>query len=83
MAHGLDLFLPTDRRNATVSELHKRGYAEQMFLSHDFGIPIADGLDWYPPESLRQFRSGGALTVETVFVSGGRRGLEMERTRGR
>src|SRR3984893_18516112 len=50
--YGIDLFLPTDRRNATVSELLRRGYAERMFISQDFDIPIANGLDWYPPEVL-------------------------------
>lgn len=52
--YGLDLFLPTDRRNATVTELLERGYAERMFLSQDFDIPIAAGLDWYPPEMVEQ-----------------------------
>jgi phosphotriesterase-related protein len=60
--YGIDLFLPTDRRNATVSELLRRGYAEQMFLSQDFDIPIANGLDWYPPEVLEQLQAAGAAT---------------------
>ena len=47
--YGIDLFLPTPQRNATLLELLKRGYAERMFLSQDFDIPIANGLDWYPP----------------------------------
>jgi phosphotriesterase-related protein len=58
--YGLDLFLPTDRRNATVLELLKRGYAERMFLSQDFDIPIASGLDWYPPEVIEQLQASGA-----------------------
>lgn len=52
--YGLDIFLPTDQRNATVIELLKRGYVERMFLSQDFDIPIANGLDWYPPEMFEQ-----------------------------
>jgi phosphotriesterase-related protein len=60
--YGIDLFLPTDRRNATVSELLRRGYAEQMFLSQDFAIPIANGLDWYPPEVVQQLEAAGAAT---------------------
>jgi phosphotriesterase-related protein len=47
--YGLDIFLPTEQRNSTVVELLGRGYAERMFLSQDFDIPIAAGLDWYPP----------------------------------
>jgi phosphotriesterase-related protein len=60
--YGLDIFLPTDRRNATVGELLRRGYAERMFLSQDFDIPIANGLDWYPPEVLEQLQAAGAAT---------------------
>jgi phosphotriesterase-related protein len=60
--YGIDLFLPTDRRNATVLELLKRGYASQMFLSQDFDIPIANGLDWYPPEMIEQLQAAGAAT---------------------
>src|SRR5919202_108685 len=57
--YGLDVFLPTDRRNATVVELLGRGYAERIFLSQDFDIPIAAGLDWYPPEFVEQMQSAG------------------------
>jgi phosphotriesterase-related protein len=60
--YGIDLFLPTDRRNATASELLRRGYEEQMFLSQDFDIPIANGLDWYPPEVIQQLEAAGAAT---------------------
>jgi phosphotriesterase-related protein len=60
--YGIDLYLPTDRRNATVLELLGRGYAERMFLSQDFDIPIANGLDWYPPEMVEQFEATGAAT---------------------
>jgi phosphotriesterase-related protein len=58
--YGIDLFLPTDRRNATVLALLERGYAERMFLSQDFDIPIANGLDWYPPEMIEQLEAAGA-----------------------
>jgi phosphotriesterase-related protein len=60
--YGIDLFLQTDKRNATVLELLARGYAERMFLSQDFDIPIAEGLDWYPPEMIEQFEASGAAT---------------------
>jgi phosphotriesterase-related protein len=58
--YGLDLYLPTDRRNATVTELLNRGYAERIFLSQDFNIPIANGLDWFPPEVIEQLQAAGA-----------------------
>jgi phosphotriesterase-related protein len=60
--YGIDLFLPTDRRNATVLSLLERGHAERMFLSQDFDIPIANGLDWYPPEVVQQLQAAGAAT---------------------
>jgi phosphotriesterase-related protein len=60
--YGIDLFLPTDRRNTTVLALLERGYAERMFLSQDFDIPIASGLDWYPPEVVEQLQAAGAAT---------------------
>jgi phosphotriesterase-related protein len=60
--YGIELILPTDRRNATVLALLERGYADRMFLSQDFDIPIAAGLDWYPPEMIEQFEAAGAGT---------------------
>ena len=60
--YGIDLFLPTAKRNATVLELLRRGYADRMFLSQDFDIPIANGLDWYPPEVIEQLEAAGAAT---------------------
>jgi phosphotriesterase-related protein len=60
--YGIDLYLPTDRRNATVLALLERGYAERIFLSQDFDIPIAAGLDWFPPEVVEQMQAAGAAT---------------------
>ena len=44
--YGLDIFLPTEKRNATVLALLERGYAERMFLSQDF----CSSIDWFPRE---------------------------------
>lgn len=44
--YGLDLFLPTAKRNATTLALLERGYADRMFLSQDYCSTI----DWFPPE---------------------------------
>jgi phosphotriesterase-related protein len=55
--YGLEIFLPTDRRNATVTALLERGYADRMFLSQDFCAT----LDWYPPEMGRQLMEQGAV----------------------
>jgi phosphotriesterase-related protein len=86
--YGLDVFLPTARRNATVLELLRRGYADRMFLSQDFDIPIANGLDWYPPEVVEQLRAAGAAPdwsmtflferVIPELVAGGMTGRQLE-----
>jgi phosphotriesterase-related protein len=44
--YGLDIYLPTDRRNATVLALLERGRADRMFLSQDYCSTI----DWFPLE---------------------------------
>jgi phosphotriesterase-related protein len=44
--YGLDTFLPTDRRNATVLALLEKGRADRMFLSQDYCSTI----DWFPRE---------------------------------
>jgi len=54
--YGLEIFLPVERRNATVTALLERGYADRMFLSQDFCAT----LDWYPPEIGRQLMESGA-----------------------
>jgi phosphotriesterase-related protein len=54
--YGLEIFLPMERRNATVIALLERGYAERMFLSQDFCAT----LDWYPPEVGKQMMEAGA-----------------------
>jgi phosphotriesterase-related protein len=44
--YGLDIYLPTEPRNATVLALLERGYADRMFLSQDYCSTI----DWFPLE---------------------------------
>jgi phosphotriesterase-related protein len=44
--YGLDIFLPTERRNATVLALLENGRADRMFLSQDYCSTI----DWFPLE---------------------------------
>ena len=48
--YGLDIILPTEKRNATVVELAKRGYADRMMLSQDACATI----DWFPEELVKQ-----------------------------
>lgn len=58
--YGIDLYLPTERRNATVLELLARGYTERVFLSQDFSVPIAEGLDWFTAKQMERSRTSGA-----------------------
>jgi phosphotriesterase-related protein len=51
--YGLDLFLPTDKRNETVLALLEKGHADRMFLSQDY----CSTLDWFPPEVQEQLRA--------------------------
>ena len=55
--YGLDIFLPTERRNATVTALLERGYVDRMHLSQDYCPTI----DWYPIEAAHQLAEGGAF----------------------
>jgi phosphotriesterase-related protein len=54
--YGLELFLPIEKRNATVTALLERGYADRMFLSQDYCAT----LDWYPVEVEEQLLAAGA-----------------------
>ena len=47
---GIDIFLPTDRRVATVAKLCEMGYAAKMVLSHD----AACYFEWADPTLLKQ-----------------------------
>ena len=46
---GIDRYLPTEKRVATIAKLCERGYAGQMVLSHDASCFF----DWYPAEAVR------------------------------
>jgi phosphotriesterase-related protein len=48
--YGLDIILPTDKRNATVTALLERGHADRMFLSTD----ACAEFDWFPWEMVEQ-----------------------------
>src|SRR3954447_3017996 len=55
--YGLEMFLPIDRRNATLAELLRRGHAERLHLSQDFCATI----DWFPPEAEQAMLDGGLI----------------------
>jgi len=54
--YGLEIFLPIEKRNATVTALLERGYADRMFLSQDYCAT----LDWYSVEVEEQLLAAGA-----------------------
>ena len=54
--YGLEIFLPIEKRNATVTALLERGYADRMFLSQDYCAT----LDWYPVEVEQQLLDAGS-----------------------
>jgi phosphotriesterase-related protein len=55
--YGIEMYLPTERRNATVLALLERGYADRMFLSADSCASI----DWFPDEIEEQLLEQGAV----------------------
>jgi phosphotriesterase-related protein len=55
--YGLEMFLPMERRNATVMALLERGYADRMFLSQDYCATI----EWFPQEAAEQMVAGGLI----------------------
>jgi len=55
--YGLELFLPIDRRNATVAELLRRGYADRMLISQDFCATI----DWFPEQAVEAMLAQGLV----------------------
>lgn len=47
---GLDMFLPTEKRVATIARLCEEGYAEKMVLSHDASCYF----DWFDSAMVQQ-----------------------------
>jgi phosphotriesterase-related protein len=62
--YGLDIFLPTEQRQATVLALLERGHAERMFLSQDW----CSTLDWYTPEVEEQLKPVAAPNWSMTFL---------------
>jgi phosphotriesterase-related protein len=55
--YGLELYLPMERRNATLAELLRRGYAGRIHVSQDFCATI----DWFPEEFEEQALDAGLI----------------------
>jgi phosphotriesterase-related protein len=48
--YGTEIFLPDDKRDATILALLERGHADRMFISAD----ACAEFDWFPPELIDQ-----------------------------
>jgi phosphotriesterase-related protein len=55
--YGIEMYLPADRRNATVLALLEQGHVDRMFLSQDYVV----ALDWFPEEQVQQLMEAGAV----------------------
>jgi phosphotriesterase-related protein len=62
--YGLDVFLPTERRQATVLALLEKGHADRMFLSQDW----CSTLDWFPPGVDEQLKPTMAPNWSITFL---------------
>lgn len=62
--YGLDLFLPTEQRQATVLALLEKGHADRMFLSQDW----CSTLDWFPPEVAEQLAASLVPNWSMTFL---------------
>ena len=62
--YGLDIYLPTEQRQATVLALLERGHADRMFLSQDW----CSTLDYFPPEVEEQLKPVAAPNWSMTFL---------------
>jgi phosphotriesterase-related protein len=62
--YGLDIFLPTDRRNETVLALLEKGRADRMFLSQDYCSTI----DWFPLEIQAHLKANEVPNWSMTFL---------------
>jgi phosphotriesterase-related protein len=62
--YGLDVFLPTEQRQATVLALLERGHADRMFLSQDW----CSTLDWFTPAAEEQLKPVMAPNWSMTFL---------------
>jgi phosphotriesterase-related protein len=62
--YGLDIFLPTDRRNETVLALLESGRADRMFLSQDYCSTI----DWFPLEVQAHLKANEVPNWSMTFL---------------
>jgi phosphotriesterase-related protein len=62
--YGLDIFLPTEKRQETVLALLEKGHADRMFLSQDW----CSTLDYFTPELEEQLKPVAAPNWSMTFL---------------
>ena len=62
--YGLDIYLPTEQRQATVLSLLEKGHADGMFLSQDW----CSTLDYFTPELEEQLKPVAAPNWSMTFL---------------
>jgi phosphotriesterase-related protein len=62
--YGLDIYLPTEKRQATVLALLEKGHADRMFLSQDW----CSTLDYFTPEVAEQLQATAAPNWSMTFL---------------
>ena len=62
--YGLDIYLPTEQRQATVLALLDKGHVERMFLSQDW----CSTLDYFTPEIEEQLKPTAAPNWSMTFL---------------
>src|SRR5215211_5374950 len=62
--YGLDIFLPTEKRQQTVLAPLEKGHADRMFLSQDW----CSTLDWFTPEMEEQLKPVAAPNWSMTFL---------------
>ena len=62
--YGLDIYLPTEQRQATVLALLEKGHSDRMFLSQDW----CSTLDYFTPELEAQIKPTAAPKWSMTFL---------------
>ena len=62
--YGLDIYLPTEQRQATVLALLEKGHADRMFLSQDW----CSTLDYFTAEVEEQLKPAAAPNWSMTFL---------------
>ena len=62
--YGIDIYLPTHKRNVTTLALLERGYADRMFISQDYCSTI----DWFPVEIQQYLKANEVPDWSMTFL---------------